>query len=125
MAIAYIDPIIYGASSRTRYDVRSIKSEFGDGYQDVTPDGINHIVQTGTIVHPLIPLNDTAHTKGATSLRAFLKANCGTNNIITIKNYMEDPTGTATLNVFLDSWTESYDGVLFTFTVNYREAFNG
>jgi len=124
MAKPYPSPIIYGRSTSNGYQVRSLKNTFGDGYQEVTPDGINHIVQQGTLVHPLINKLDDPKSIGADTLRAFLKANCGTNNIVTILNMMEDPTGNTPLNVYLDSWTERYDGVLFTFNVNYREAFN-
>ena len=123
------DPtIIYGDSSSTTYDVRSIKSDFGDGYQEVTPDGINYIVQGGTLAHPLLPIGNYSNNgityTGATALRNFLKQYCGTSTIVVIKNMMEDPTGNTTLNVFLDNWTEKYDGVLYTFGVRYREAFN-
>jgi len=124
MAILYPDPIIYGRSTSNSYQVRSLKSSFGDGYQEVTPDGINHIVQGGVLVHPLIPKLDDDKTIGADTLRAFLKANCGTSNVVTIKNMMEDPTGATPLNVYLEGWSEKYDGVLFTFNVSYRESFN-
>jgi phage-related protein len=120
--------IIYGIGSTTQYNISSIKTEFGDGYQEVAPDGINYIKQMGTLEHPLIPANDytmggTFYT-GATALRSFLKQHCGTSNVIINKNMMEDATGNTILRVHLDGWTERYDGVLFTFVVTYREIFN-
>lgn len=124
MAVTYPNPLIYGVSTSNTYDVRSLKTDFGDGYQEVTPDGINYITQKGTLVHSLLPIGDTAHTVGATTLRNFLKANCGTSNVVSIKNMMEDPTGNTNLNVFLTGWSEKYDGVLFSFSVQFREAFN-
>lgn len=120
--------IIYGVSSSTQYAVDSIRSNFGDGYQSVTPDGINYIKQQGSLDHPLLPAADYTVAgvtyAGATTLRAFLKQYCGSSTIVVIKNMMEDPTGATTLNTYLNSWNESYDGVLFNFTVSYREAFN-
>ena len=124
MAVSYPAPIKYDTRSSARYAVRSLTNDFGDGYQEVTPDGINNIVQGGTLVHELIPQNDNATTVGAGTLRTFLKANCGTSNVVQIKNMMEDPTGANTLNVYLNSWTENYTGVYYTFTISYREAFN-
>lgn len=124
MATVYPSPIIYGRTSTTSNIVSSLKSDFGDGYQEVTADGINHIKQTGVLVHPLIPLETDSKTIGATELRDFLKSVCGTSNVVWIKNYMVDPTGDTATLVYLDSWSEAYDGVLFTFNVKYREAFN-
>ena len=97
--------------------MRSNKSTFGDGYQEVTPDGINAIVQSGTIAHQLLSIGD------AGTLRTFLRANCGTSEVVVIKNMMEDPTGATSLNVYLNSWTESYIGTHYNFSVAYREAF--
>ena len=108
----------YNQASKANYQVRSIQSNFGDGYQEVTPDGINFIVQNGTLSHQLLSLAD------AVTLRTFLKANCGTSNTVTILNMMEDPTGATTLEVFLSSWTESYIGTHYNFSVAYRQAFN-
>jgi len=108
----------YDQRSKANYDVRSIQSDFGDGYQEVTPDGINYIVQNGTIAHQLLTLSE------ASTLRNFLKANCGTSNLVTIINYMEDPTGATTLNVYLQSWSETYIGTHYNFNVKYRQAFN-
>lgn len=128
MATVNYPTVIYGDTTTTSYQVRSIKSEFGDGYQEVTPDGINYIVQEGTLVHPLLPIanytENSVSYSGATTLRNFLKQYCGTSTIVVIKNMMEDPTGATTKKVFLDNWSERYDGVLYTFNVRYREAFN-
>jgi len=108
----------YDQSSKANYNVRSIQSDFGDGYQEVTPDGINHIVQNGTLSHQLLSAAD------ALTLRNFLKANCGTSTLVTILNMMEDPTGGTTLDVYLQSWSESYVGTHYNFNVKYRQAFN-
>ena len=107
----------YDQSSKANYQVRSIKTSFGDGYQEVTPDGINYIVQNGSIIHKLLSITD------ATTLRTFLRANCGTSEVVVIKNMMEDPTGATNLNVYLNSWSESYIGTHYNFTVSYRESF--
>ena len=108
----------YNQASKANYTVRSIQSDFGDGYQEVTADGINHIVQGGTLVHQLLSAAD------ASTLRTFLKANCGTSTVVTILNNMEDPTGGTTLDVFLSSWSETYIGTHYNFSVAYRQAFN-
>ena len=108
----------YDQSSKANYTVRSVQSDFGDGYQEVTSDGINHIVQNGTLSHQLLTLAE------AGTLRSFLKANCGTSTLVTILNKMEDPTGGTTLDVYLQSWSESYIGTHYNFNVKYRQAFN-
>lgn len=107
----------FDESSQANYSVRSNKTDFGDGYQSVVPDGINYIVQNGNIVHRDISITD------ANTIRAFLRANCGTSTKVTIQNLMEDPTGATTLDVYLESWSERYLGKLYTFTVKYRQAF--
>ena len=108
----------YDQSSQANYNVRTITTEFGDGYQQVQPDGINFNVQTGTLTHRLLSLADAA------TLRAFLETNCGTSSVITILNMMEDPTGATTLNVYLQSYRVTNLGSHFNYTINYREAFN-
>lgn len=108
----------FSLGSTSSYQVNSITTEFGDGYQTQTPNGINHIRQTGQIVHQLMPQAEVP------DFRAFLKANVGTNTVVTIANKMEDPTGQTETNVYLTGWSESYTGLQTTFTVNYREAFN-
>jgi len=108
----------YNQSSKANYTVRSIQSDMGDGYQEVTPDGINYIVQNGTVAHQLLTIAE------ALTLRNFLKLYAGTSEVVTIKNMMEDPTGATTLDVFLQSWSESYIGTHYNFNVKYRQAFN-
>jgi phage-related protein len=117
MATAYPN-IIIGTGSNTQFQVKSLVTDFGDGYQEITPNGINFIVQAGNIQHPLIT------TAEAATVRNFLKQHVGRNSVVSIPNLMVDPTGATTLNVYLLSWQEAYDGHLFTITVSYREAFN-
>jgi phage-related protein len=124
MAILYTSPAPFDESSRISHTARSIKSSFGDGYQEVTPDGINNIVRTGTIVHRFVPQSTNTRSVGAGVLRTFLRQNCGTNTVVQIPNWFEDPTGSTTLNVYLESWSESYTGNTFTFTIKFRESFN-
>lgn len=107
----------YDETSQTTYSVRSNKTDFGDGYQQIVPDGINYIMQNGTLVHKDISITD------ANTLRSFLRTNCGTSTKVTILNMMEDPTGGTTLDVYLESWSERYVGKLYTFSVKYRQAF--
>ena len=124
MAINYPTPIKYSSNTTTAYNVRSVKSTFGDGYQEVTPDGINSVVQGGNLSHQLVPLITNTNSVSAATLRTFLKLHCGTSTVVVIENFMEDPTGATTLNVYLNSWSESYVGTHFNITVRYREAFN-
>lgn len=120
----YPSPVKFEQSTKTNYQVRSIQSDLGDGYQSVTPDGINHIVQGGTIVHQWLAQGDTADSVGAQTIRAFLKANCGTSTPVTIPNYMVDATGATPINVYLLSWSETYVGDKTTFSIAYRECFS-
>lgn len=121
----YPSPIKFEQTSTSGTSVRSIISEFGDGYQEVTPDGINYLTRSGTIVHTLVPQSDTSTSVGAGSLRTFLRSVAGTNTVVTIPNYFEDPTGNTSLDVYIESWSESYRGTTFTFSINFRESFNG
>lgn len=115
MATAY-PTIIYGQGSRIDTAPRLIETPYGDGYQQVVPDGINYLPRTGTLEHPYID-NATAAT-----LLAFLRANSG-GQIVTIINYMEDASGASTLNVRIKSWSKSTDGITNTYNVNFQEAF--
>jgi phage-related protein len=116
MATAY-PTIIYGQASNITTTPRNIETEFGDGYQQVVADGINALPRTGTLEHPFID-NATA-----ASLLAFLRANAN-GQVVTIKNYMEDPTGATTLNVRITGWSRASDGITHTYNVNFREAFS-
>lgn len=121
----YPSPIMFDQSSTSQTEVRSIASSFGDGYQEVTPDGINYLTRSGVISHTLVPLNATSTTVSASTLRTFLRGVAGTNTVVTIPNYFEDPTGATPLNVYIDSWSESYVGTTFNFSISFRESFNG
>ena len=116
MAIAY-PTIIYGTGSRLDTQPRLIDTPFGDGHQQVIPDGINYLPRSGSLEHPLID-NATA-----TTLLAFLRANSG-GQVVTILNMMEDNTGATTLNVRIKSWSKQQDGIVNTYTVNFVEAFS-
>ena len=116
MAVTY-PTIIYGQGSRIETSPRLIDSPFGDGYQQVIPDGINYLPRAGSLEHPLID-NATAAT-----LHAFLRANSG-GQVVTIINYMEDATGATTLNVRIKSWSKQSDGITNTYNVNFVEAFS-
>lgn len=115
MAVTY-PTIIYGQGSRLDTSPRVIDNPFGDGYQQIIPDGINYLPRSGTLEHPLID-NSTAAT-----LLAFLRSNSG-GQIVTIINMMEDPTGATTLNVRIKSWSKQSDGITNTYNVNFVEAF--
>lgn len=116
MATAY-PTIIYGQGSTITTSPRTIKSEFGDGYQQVIADGINYLPRSGTLEHPYID-NATAAT-----LLSFLRSNSA-GQVVTIKNLMEDPSGATTLNVRIINWSHSFDGITQTYNVNFVEAFN-
>lgn len=109
--------IVYGQGSNITTTPRTIGSPFGDGYQQVIADGINFLPRSGTLEHPLID-NATAAT-----LLAFLRANSA-GQIVTIINYMEDPTGATTLNVRIRSWGHGQDGITQNYSVNFEEAFS-
>lgn len=126
MAVTYPINIKYNDRSTSTYNVRANRNNFGDGYQEVVADGINNIVRTGTLVHTLIPWATNVDSVGALDLRTFLRTNCGTSNVVTLVDYMEYPAGDGpALYAYLDSWTESYTGTYYTFSVAYRESFNG
>lgn len=116
MATAY-PTIIYGQGSSITTSPRLITTNFGDGYQQVIADGINYLPRSGTLEHPLID-NPTAAT-----LLAFLRANAN-GTVVSIINYMEDPTGATTLNVRIRNWTRNTDGITQTYLVNFEEAFS-
>jgi phage-related protein len=116
MATAY-PTIIYGQSSKIDTSPRLIETSFGDGHQQVTPDGINYLPRSGQLEHPLID-NATSAT-----LLSFLRANSG-GQVVSIINYMEDPTGATTLNVRIKSWSKQQDGITNNYTVNFVEAFS-
>lgn len=115
MTITY--PVLtYGQGSRIDTNPRNIATPFGDGYQQVIPDGINNLPRTGVLEHPLLD-NTTAST-----LLTFLRAN-SSGQIVTIVNWMEDPTGATTLNIRIKLWTHTLDGITQTYLVTYEEAF--
>lgn len=116
MAVTY-PTIIYGTNSTISTTPRTIKTEYGDGYQQVIADGINYLPRSGTLEHPLID-NATAAT-----LLAFLRTNSN-GTVVTILNKMEDPTGASTLNVRIVSWSHSFDGITQNYSVNFIEAFS-
>lgn len=116
MATAY-PTIIYGQGSSITTNPRTISSNYGDGYQSVIADGINFLPRSGTLEHPLIE-NSVAAT-----LLAFLRANAA-GQVVTIINYMEDPTGATNLNVRITSWSRQTDGITQTYNVNFVEAFS-
>ena len=116
MATAY-PTIIYGQGSRIDTAPRLIETNFGDGYQQVIPDGINYLPRSGSLEHPFID-NSVAAT-----LLAFLRSNAG-GQVVTIKNYMEDASGSTTLNVRIKSWSKTTDGITNTYNVNFVEAFS-
>lgn len=116
MAVTY-PTIIYGQGSRIDTAPRLIETTYGDGYQQVIPDGINYLPRSGSLEHPFID-NATAAT-----LLAFLRENSG-GQVVAIKNYMEDPTGSTTLNVRLKNWSKTTDGITNTYNVNFVEAFS-
>jgi len=116
MAVTY-PTIVYGTGSSINTNPRTIKTEFGDGYQQVIADGINFLPRSGTLEHPLID-NATAAT-----LLAFLRSNSA-GQVVTIKNLMEDPTGASTLNVRIVNWSHSFDGITQNYSVNFIEAFS-
>jgi phage-related protein len=116
MAIAY-PTIVYGQGSSIETQPRLIMSDFGDGYQQVIADGINYLPRTGTLEHPL--LNNTK----AAEILAFLRANSA-GQVVTIINYMEDPTGATTLNVRINNWSHTQTGITQNYYVNFREAFS-
>lgn len=116
MATAY-PTIIYGQGSSITTTPRLIITEYGDGYQSVLADGINYKPRTGSLEHPQID-NTLAGT-----LLTFLKANSG-GQVVSIINYMEDPTGATTLNVRIVNWSHTFDGITQTYIVNFREAFS-
>lgn len=107
----------FDSSSSIQHTVRTTKSEFGDGYQMVVPDGVNYIVRNGTITHRFLSIAE------ASTLRNFLRANCGTSTQVIIRNYFEDPTGSQTMTVYLESWSEVNVGILYNFSIKFREAF--
>jgi len=115
MATAY-PTIIYGQGSTINTTPRLIESNFGDGYQFTIGDGINNLPRTGTLEHPNIENSEAA------TLLAFLRAN-STGQVVTIINYMEDPTGATTLNVTIQNWSQRTDGITQTYNVNFREEF--
>ena len=117
MAVAY-PRTDFSLASQSQYEVDSITTAFGDGYQTQTPNGINHIKQTGTIVHELVPQAEVP------AFRSFLKQYVGTNSVVAIPNKYEDPTGATLLNVRLLAWGESYTGFQTTFSITFREAFD-
>lgn len=121
----YPSPIKFEQTSSASTTARSITSDFGDGYQEVTPDGVNYLVRSGTMVHTLVPISDSATSVGASTLRTFLRGVAGTNTVVTIPNYFEDPTGATPLDIYIESWSESYAGNTFTFGIRFRESFNG
>lgn len=116
MAVTY-PTIIYGQGSSINTTPRTISSPYGDGYQAVVADGINYLPRTGTLEHPLIE-NSVAST-----LLTFLRANSA-GQVVTIVNYMEDPTGATNLNVRITSWGRTTDGITQTYNVNFVEAFS-
>lgn len=116
MATTY-PTIVYGTGSTIDTNPRTVSTDFNDGYQLVIGDGINNMPRTGTLEHPLI---DQAT---ATTLLTFLRAN-STGQVVTIKNMMEDSSGSTTLNVRITNWSSRTDGITWTFTVNFREAFS-
>jgi len=116
MAVAYPD-ILYGQGSSIQTEPRLIMSDFGDGYQQVIADGINYLPRSGTLEHPL--MNNTK----ASQLLTFLRANSA-GQVVTIKNFMEDPTGATTLNVRITNWSHNQNGITQNYYVNFREAFS-
>lgn len=116
MAVTY-PTIIYGQGSTITTEPKIINSQYGDRYGRNIADGINNLPRSGTLEHPLID-NTTAAT-----LLAFLRANSA-GTVITIINYMEDPTGSTTLNVRIPSWSHTFNGITQTYNVNFVEAFS-
>ena len=115
MTISY--PVLtYGQGSRLDTVARLISTPYGDGYQQVIGDGINNVPRNGVIEHPLLD-NATAAT-----LLAFLRAN-SQGQIVTMVNWIEDPTGATNITVRIISWTHTLDGITQTYLVTVQEAF--
>jgi phage-related protein len=114
MAVTY-PTTIYGQESAVQAAPRLIRTNFGDGNQAVIIDGINAINKNITLVHPLLESSDAA------IIRNFLEANIG--QVVNIKNMMEDYSGLTTMNIIILGWTQDFDGVTYTFTVNGEKVF--
>tara|TARA_R110002020_G_scaffold21729_4_gene73802 strand:- start:450 stop:800 length:351 start_codon:yes stop_codon:yes gene_type:complete len=92
------DQIVEGSSVST--DSRILVANFGDGYNQRTPDGINHLRRTMTIQHKYLTATD------ATTLRDFYEAN---GNGVKV-GCDTKPTDGTTRNWYIDSWSESIEG---------------
>lgn len=113
MATTY-PTVIYGQGSSIDVNPRTISTEYGDGMQKVIPDGINYLLRSGTLEHPLLTAS------AASTLRTFLLSNMG-GQVVTILNKMDDPTGATTMNVYLLKYNQVSAGGLFTISVQFRE----
>lgn len=92
------DQIVEGSSVST--DARILVANFGDGYNQRTPDGINHLRRTMTIQHKYLTATD------ANTLRTFYEDNG--NGVAVACN--TKPTDDSARNWYIDSWSESIEG---------------
>lgn len=95
----------YSIRSTLRSTPSFLRSQFGDGYAQQQPAGLNHIRSEYNISYELLDETD------ATTLRQFVYQ-YATGELITVKLYNIDPTGTKTAKFRIQSWTETPAGPL-------------
>lgn len=103
----------YSTKSSLRYNPRFLRTDFGDGYAQVTPAGLNHIRADYNIVYELLDTTD------ANTLRNFLYDNAN-GSLVTVKLYNIDPTGVKTAKFRIVNWQESNgtSPILYDFTIS-------
>ena len=107
------DQIVEGSSVDTQS--RLLVSTLGDGYNQRTPDGINHIRRRMTVIHSYLSSTD------ADTLRDFYEANGDGTSI----DCVTKPTDGVNRNWYIESWGESIEGGgnLHNFTATLVELF--
>ena len=102
-------------SSDESVNIKLLISDFGDGYQQRSADGINNTVKLLSIVHEFLESTD------AGTLRTFYQNNSA-GQIVTITG----PFDATNRNYFLESYAETatQGGTLRSFTANFRQVYD-
>jgi phage-related protein len=97
--------------------LRFRRVDFGDGYTQISPAGINHIKRTWQVVYQSLTQDDYDE------LYEFLEEN-NNGNTVTMRDWSSDNTGQTIVSVRILSYDNSYITSLNkTVRVNVEEAF--
>lgn len=112
MPETFIPPIPPSPGTRNKPELKILKAEFGDGYTQTTPDGLNHIRAVYSLSWEVLTPAQAA------SMESFMERHLGT------KAFLYQPAGRPAPMLFTCEEWERKMGTPEEFTATFRQSFN-